>query len=104
MLENVAELLSSSAGQLEPDSSAEQPAGAITCKVGCWNVGWNYTSKIHSTAQLADELWRVWQLHDFDAFGLSEIFEVDYTNSEQLQKVNERRKTILEDLLRFNVA
>ena len=99
MIGKVAELLSSRAGQPKSDSSAEQPAGSTTCKVGCWNIGWDYNSKKHSSAQLADELWRVGQQHGFDAFGLSEIFEVDYINPQELQKVTDRRQKNVDELL-----
>lgn len=103
MIGNAAEFLSSRAGQPKSDSSAERPAGAMTCKVGCWNIGWDYNSKKHSSAQLAHELWRVWEQHGFDAFGLSQVLEVDYTNPQELQKVTERRQTILDELLeKFN--
>ena len=85
---------------LEPaePNSAEQPVMSRVYKFDAYNLGWNITDKERSARWLGEELVQLWRNHQFDAIGLSEIFEVDYPKG-KLEEVNATRREILSELL-----
>ena len=65
-----------------------------------YNVGWNWTDKGRDEEWLGREISKLYEQYNFDAVGISEIFEVEYGDDENMNRqVEKRRKQILDFLL-----
>ena len=84
--------------ELPSPSSAEQPASCSVYSFHAYNVGWNFGDKQRTADSLGEELVRHWCEHQFNAIGISEVFEVAYP-PHRLVEVDARRKEILSSLV-----
>ena len=65
-----------------------------------YNVGWNWTDKKRNEEWLGREISKLYEQYNFDAVGISEIFEVEYGDDENMnRRVEKRREQILTFLL-----
>ena len=70
-----------------------------------YNVGWNWTDKGRDEKRLGKEISKLYEECNFDAIGISEIFEVEYDNDVEMKdKVEKQRDKILAHLLRALAA
>ena len=99
---SAAQPATNSAGRLYDSPKAhitEKPALSGIYKIHAYNVGWLYADKKRTAEQLSREVSRLWVDHRFHAIGISEVFEIDYSNKLLLEKVNVRRQEILSEVL-----
>ena len=83
---------------VDPDD-AEQPASSPVYSFHAYNVGWNITDKERDAWWLGTEVVRDWKENKFHAIGISEVFEVEYL-ADEIEKVDHRRQSILEGLVK----
>ena len=80
---SIAQPVTNSAGRL-PDSLEseinETPALSRSYKFHAYNVRWNYADKKRSPEWLCREVSRLRWHHRFHVTGISEVFEIDYSN------------------------
>ena len=80
---SAAQPVTNSAGRLYDSLEAhiiEKPALSRIYKIHAYNVGWLYADKKRTAEQLSREVSRLWVDHRFHAIGISEVFEIGYSN------------------------
>lgn len=64
-------------------------------RLAFYNIGWNYTSKKHTSEALATEIFDMVHERRLDAVGICEVFDLKVTDED----VQKQRETIMQDIL-----
>ena len=100
---SVAQPAQQTAASFWPDKGRTDVHGEAFSRIysfHAYNVGWNWTDKGRNEEWLGREISTLYEEYNFDAVGISEIFEVEYGDDENMNRqVEERRKRILDFLV-----